>query len=347
MKRVVIAPNWIGDAVMSLPVLRALRAAHPDDSLAVLAPRGPAAIYRAEGSADSVLERSGLLADAASLARGRFEEAWLLPNSFRSAAVAFLSGTRRRVGYATDRRSALLTEALPPPPRTEHQLRDYDALLGARGVAPDGEAPRLPIPQAAARRAEEALVEAGLDSPTANGLVLLAPGSAAAATKRWPSRRFGELGDRLAERRWACAVIVGPSEAALGAAVSASARAPLPVLGADMDPVELAALAARARLVVANDSGPMHLAAAVGTPVVAFFGPTDPGRTAPVGAPSRVLDRYVFCSPCFLDECPYEHQCMTEITVDMALRACEELLAIRHVEDAGTGRERDPSLRSG
>jgi len=91
----------------------------------------------------------------------------------------------------------------------------------------------------------------------------------------------------------------------------------------------------------------MHLAAAVGTPVVAFFGPTDPGRTAPIGAPARVLDRYVFCSPCFLDECPYEHQCMTEITVDMALRACEELLAIRHVEDAGTGRERDPSLRSG
>jgi ADP-heptose:LPS heptosyltransferase len=70
----------------------------------------------------------------------------------------------------------------------------------------------------------------------------------------------------------------------------------------------------------------MHLAAAVGTPVVAFFGPTDPGRTAPTGAPARVLDRYVFCSPCFLDECPYEHQCMNEITVDMALRACEELL---------------------
>jgi heptosyltransferase II len=326
VKRVVIAPNWIGDAVMSLPVLRALRAAHPEDSLAVLARRGPAAIYRAEGSADAVLERSSFFSDAAALARGRYDEAWLLPNSFRAAAIAFLSGTRRRVGYATDRRGALLTDAVAPPDGTEHQLRDYDALLDARGIAPDGGPPTLPIPAAAARRAEEALVAAGLDAPTGNGLVLLAPGSAAAATKRWPAQRFGALGDRLAERRWSCAVVVGPNEAALGAAVSSCARAPLPVLGADLDPVELAALAARARLVVANDSGPMHLAAAVGTPVVAFFGPTDPGRTAPSGAPARVLDRYVFCSPCFRDECPFEHQCMGEITVDMALKACEEML---------------------
>lgn len=326
MKRVVIAPNWIGDAVMSLPVLRALRAAHPGDSLAVLARRGPAAIYRAEGSADRVLERSGFLRDAAALARGRYDEAWLLPNSFRAAAIAFLSGTRRRVGYATDRRGALLTDPLAPPDGTRHQLRDYDALLESRGVAPDAGAPALPVPEAAARRAETALAAAGLDSPTANGLVLLAPGSAAAETKRWPAQRFGALGDRLAERRWSAAVVVGPNELALGAAVSSCARAPLPVLGADLDPVELAALAARAKLLVTNDSGPMHLAAAVGTPVVAFFGPTDPGRTAPSGVPARVLDRYVFCSPCFRDECPYEHQCMQEITVDMALRACEELL---------------------
>ena len=334
MKRVVIAPNWIGDAVMSLPVVRALRAAHRGDSLAVLARSGPAAIYRAEGSADSVLERSGFLADAAALARGRYDEAWLLPNSFRAAAIAFLSGTRRRVGYATDRRAALLTNPVAPPDGTGHQLRDYDALLQSRGVAPDAGPPALPIPEAAARRAQETLVAAGLDTPTGNGLVLLAPGSAVAATKRWPAQRFGALGDRLAERRWSCAVVVGPNELALGAAVSSCARAPLPVLGADLDPVELAALAARARLVVGNDSGPMHLAAAVGTPVAAFFGPTDPGRTAPSGAAARVLDRYVFCSPCFRDECPYEHQCMNEITVDMALKACEELLT-RHPEVRG------------
>jgi len=335
MNRVVIAPNWIGDAVMSLPVLRALRAAYPKDSLAVLARRGPATIYRAEGSADSVLERAGLFSDAASLARGRFDEAWLLPNSFRAAAIAFLSGTRRRVGYATDRRGPLLTDAARPPSGMEHQLRDYDGLLASRGVAPDTEAPRLPISEAAAERAETVLALAGL--PAGRGLVLLAPGSAVAATKRWPAQRFAALADRLAERRWSCALVVGPAEQALGAGVSSCAKSPLPVLGADLDPVELAALEARASLVVANDSGPMHLAAAVGTPVVAFFGPTDPGRTGPSGSPSRVLDRYVFCSPCFRDECPYEHQCMEEITVEMALRACEELLACHPEERSDEG----------
>ena len=347
MKRVVIAPNWIGDAVMSLPVLRALRAAHPGDELAVLAGRGPATIYRAEGSADSVLERGGFLSDAAALARGRYDEAWLLPNSFRAAAIAFFSGTRRRVGYATDRRGALLTDPVAPPPGTGHQLRDYDALLASRGIPPDTAAPALPIPAAAARRAEEALAAAGLDSPTGRGLVLLSPGSAVAPTKRWPAQRFGALGDRLAERRWSCAVVVGPNELAVGAAASSCARAPLPVLGADLDPVELAAVIARARLLVSNDSGPMHLAAAVGTRVAAFFGPTDPGRTAPSGVPARVLDRYVFCSPCFRDECPFEHQCMSEITVDMALRACEELLESSSRAADSRPDERDPSLSSG
>ena len=98
------------------------------------------------------------------------------------------------------------------------------------------------------------------------------------------------------------------------------------MLGADLDPLELAGLLARARVVVTNDSGPMHLAAAVGTPVVAIFGPTDPGRTAPAGAPSRVLDRYVFCSPCFLEECPFGHECMKEITPEEVLAALTELV---------------------
>ena len=101
------------------------------------------------------------------------------------------------------------------------------------------------------------------------------------------------------------------------------------MLGPDLDPVELAALLSRARLLVSNDSGPMHLAAAVGTPVVAFFGPTDPGRTVGVGSPVLVLDRYVFCSPCHAEVCPYGHECMKEITVEMALRACEALLGPR------------------
>jgi heptosyltransferase II len=325
VKRLVVGTNWIGDSVMSLPFLRALRAAHPGDALTVFAPPGPASIYRAAGTADEVLVRSGFLRDAAALASRRFDEAWLLPNSLRAAVYARASGAPRRIGYATDGRAPLLTDAMPAPDGTEHQLRDYDALLSAHGIPPDPDPPRLPVPPEASLRAEKALSAAGLAGAT-DRLVLLSPGSAKDPTKRWRAGRFAALGDLLAQRRFTCAIVVGPRETALGVAVSGAAKAPLPVLGADLDPVGLAAVLARARLLVSNDSGPMHLAAAVGTPVVAFFGPTDPGRTAPTGSPARVLDRYVFCSPCFRSKCPYGHECMKEITVEMALAACDEIL---------------------
>jgi heptosyltransferase-2 len=324
VKRLVVAPNWIGDAVMSLPLLRALRRAHPSDSLGVLARKGPAAIYRAEGNVDDVLLRSSFLSDVAALRRGRFDEAWLLPNSFRAGLYAFASGAKRRIGFATDRRGALLTHPLPPPPGTGHQLRDYDALLLAQGVAPDEGPPRLALPEPAAKRAAAVLSDAGLSR-----FVALCPGSAFATTKRWPAERYAALADALAERALPCAILIGPGEREIGARVAASARAPLRVLGEDLDPVELAAVLARARCAVTNDSGPMHLAGAVGTPVVAFFGATDPGRTGPSGSPSRVLDRYVFCSPCFRTDCPYGHECMTEIGVDDAVRAVLELAGDR------------------
>jgi heptosyltransferase-2 len=320
----VVAPNWIGDAVLSLPVLRSLRVAAPDEPLTVLAPRGPAAIYRADGAASDVRTASGLVADSLAVARGRFAEAWLLPNSFRSAIVPFLAGIPERMGYATDGRAALLTRPLPPPSRTGHQLRDYDSLLRSRGIEPDPGPPRLAIPSEAARRADAALLRSmgTADAPP----VALAPGAAFSWTKRWPADRFGRLAHALRDRGLASAVAIGPGEEELARVVSDAAGIPIPAIGADLDPVELAAVLGRARVVVTNDSGPMHLAAAVGTPVVALFGPTDPGRTGPTGSPSVVLDRYVFCSPCYLKECPYAHECMTGIEVREVLAAVERLL---------------------
>lgn len=320
----VVAPNWLGDAVMALPVVRALRRARPDASLTVLARRGPAAIFRAEGSADGVWIASGLARDAALLSRRRAHEAWILPNSFRSALLPFLARVPERIGYAGDGRSALLTVRRERPSATGHQLRDYDELLACRGIEPDRDPPRLPVPATAEDRARRALAAAGL--PGGAPLVLLAPGAAFGPTKQWPAAHFAALADRIAARGVLCGVTVGPGEERLGEEVSRLARHRPAVLGPDLDPVELAALFRQARVVVANDSGPMHLAAAVGTPVVAFFGPTDPGRTSPAGSPARVLDRYVFCSPCFLKRCPYGHECMREITGEDAFRAVEELL---------------------
>jgi heptosyltransferase II len=321
---VVVAPNWLGDCVMALPVLRAMKRARPQEGLTVLARRGPASLFRAEGSADAVVERSGLLGDARRLRAGGFAEAWLLPNSLHSAIAPRLAGIPERIGYDTDGRRPLLTHALPPPRQTEHQLRDYDALLRSRGIEPDFDPPRLPVTAKALDRAASALEASGVDRD--EPVALLAPGAAFGWTKRWPPGRYGALGDLLAARGLAPAVVIGPGEEALGRSVAAAARSRLPILGADLDPLELAALFSCARVVVSNDSGPMHLAAAVGVPVAAFFGPTDPGRTAPSGSPSRILDRYVFCSPCFLKQCPFGHECMREITAEMAFEAVKELI---------------------
>ena len=309
---------------MALPFVRALRRARPAESLTVVARRGPAAIFRAEGSADGVWVASGLLADALTLARGRVDEAWILPNSFRSALLPFLASVPERIGYATDGRAALLTHAVARPAGTAHQLRDYDRLLESRGVPPDRQPPGLPIPPHAADRARRSIAAAGL--PGGAPLVLLAPGAASGSLKRWAASRFAALSDSLAERGVLSGIVVGPGEERLGEDVSRRARHRPVVLGADLDPVELAGLLRHARVVVGNDSGPMHLAAAVGTPVVAVFGPTDPGRTAPSGAPARILDRYLFCSPCFLKRCPYGHECMEEITPERALEAVESLM---------------------
>ena len=317
--RLVVAPNWIGDAVMSLPVLRALKRNDPTRPLAVLARRGPASIYRAAGTVDAVLVAPGLVAAARRAAREGFAEAWLLPNSFRAALVAWLARIPERIGYATDGRERLLTAFLPPPSRTSHQLRDYDPLLESRGIEPDFEAPRLPLSAKAGVQAQEALARAGL--PADRPLALLAPGAAFSWTKRWPAERFGRLGRLLLEKGLLPAVVIGPGEERLAEVARVAAGGYLPAVGADLDPVGVAALAARARVVVANDSGPMHLAAAVGTPVVAMFGPTDPGRTGPCGTHSEVLDRYVFCSPCYRKECPYRHECMREIEVEAVLAA--------------------------
>jgi heptosyltransferase-2 len=324
--RLVVGANWIGDAVMSLPLLKSLRRAAPGERLVVWARRAPASVYRASGLADEVLVAPASIFAARRLAREGFREAWLIPNSLRAAIIARLSGARERIGYDTDARGLLLTHRLPFPPRISHQLRDYDALLSSRAIAPDLAAPRIVPSAKALEAAAQALSAASLRDTRP---VLLAPGAAFSWTKRWPARKFGGLARALSDLAVPCALAIGPGEEPLAAEVVSASGRDLAVLGASLDPEQLAALLSLARLVVSNDSGPMHLAAAVGTPVVAFFGPTDPGRTGPIGSSSRTLDRYVFCSPCYLKTCPFRHECMEEIGVEEAMRAIEEVWSLR------------------
>jgi len=322
LKRLVIGPNWLGDAVMALPFLRALRAHDPQGTLVVLARRSTAPVFAMSGLADEVWTTTGR--DAVGFAqdvlrgrRARADEIWVLPHSFRSALLAFGMGGNRRLGYATDGRAILLTDAVPPPDPTGHQLRDEDRLLAAGGAAADEGPPRLAVPRALSDEADREIASWQLGPRP----VFLAPGAAFGPTKLWPAERFALLADALLDRGEKAALVIGPDEVELGRLIARRARHRIPILGAELDTGKLAALLSRAKLLIGNDSGPAHLAAAVGTPVVVFFGPTDPGRTAPRGAPAVVLDRYVFCSPCYLKTCPYQHECLEEITVEMALDA--------------------------
>ncbi len=330
VKRLVIAPNWLGDCVMALPVLRALRRNDPAGSLTVLARPSAAPVLRLEGSADAVWESrgrgpGGLLADSGRARAARFEEVWVLPHSFRSALLAWLTRAPRRFGYAADGRKGLLTAAPERPAPLAHQLRDYDRLLAAAGVEPDPAPPRIVLPEEAVRRAENYLdLQRLADGPRP---VYLAPGAAFGPTKQWPAERFALLADALMDEGHRAAIVVGPDEVELGRLVARRARHRIPVLGADLDTGELAAVLALGRLLVGNDSGPAHLAAAGGVPALVFFGPTDPGRTTPAGSPVAVLDRYVWCSPCFRKTCPYRHECLEEITVEMAAAAARRLLS--------------------
>ena len=328
MKRLVIAPNWLGDAVMAIPFLRALKRDDPEGRLAVLCRKSSAPFLPLSGAVDEVWESrgrdvAGFWRDAARGRRARIDEIWVLPHSFRSAFLAWAMRGRRRIGYSADRRDALLTSAIPRPPAIDHQLRDEDRLLASAGIAPDEGPPRIAIPESLAAAAEKELAAHDL---AATSPVFLAPGAAFGPTKLWPAERFALLADALLDRGEKAALVVGPGEVELGMLIARRARHRVPILGAELDTGKLAALLARGKLLIGNDSGPAHLAAAAGTPTVVFFGPTDPGRTAPRGAPSLVLDRYVFCSPCYLKTCPYQHECLEEISVPMALEAALRMI---------------------
>ena len=327
MRRLVVAPNWVGDCVMAIPFLRALQRSDPAGALTVFARASAAPVWKMTGLADVLVASRGggaFFRDVRRARRLRCEEIWVLPNSFRSALFAFLAGAPKRFGYATDRRRLLLTNSPPKPPETGHQVRDYDRLLAEEGIAPDLDPPRLEVSPEAARLAADSLESYRL---TENARpIFLSPGAAFGDTKRWPAERFALLADALMDEGIKVALTVGPDEIEMGRLIARRARHRIPVMGSDLDTAQLASLLAAGRLLVGNDSGPAHLAAAVGTPAVVFFGPTDPGRTAPEGARLRVLDRYVFCSPCYLKVCPYRHECMEEITVEAALAAVQQLL---------------------
>lgn len=284
------APNWLGDAVMAMPAVQAWRERHPDRRLVVLSRRSTAPLWRMHPAADEVIElppgTRATFATARLLRRRRFDEALLLPNSFRSALIAWLAGIPRRRGVARHARSLLLTERarLSHDPADYHQSRETAPILLGDDL-PAGTPlppPALAIPENTRR---ETLRAFGLDT----GFLAVIPGAARGDSKRWP--HFAEA-TRLAVAAHPGLRVVAlgtASEDALCHAVADAAGPDAHVLAGRTTLPQFAALLAAASAVLCNDSGGMHLAAAVGTPVVAIFGLTDWRRTGPLGPRSVVV----------------------------------------------------------
>lgn len=319
MKILIRATNWVGDAIMALPALRTVRTRFPDAEITILAKSYIAAIYEHQSVCDKLLplESNGNL--IAELRAHKFDTALLLQNAFHAAWLAWRAGIPERIGYARDGRSILLTRAVRVPTPGEipaHEQFYYLELLRRAGWT-DSQAGEehiaLSVSLENRRRAEEFLAAAGARP----GKLRIAVGAGASygSAKCWPPDRFAELSNRLRSASDAEIILFGTAaEAPVSAAIVAGMRhAPIDLTG-KTSIADLPALLSQCHVFVGNDSGAMHVAAAVGLPVVAVFGPTDPFGTAPVTTRLSIVQEKPYCSPCFLRRCPTDHRCMRAVT---------------------------------
>ena len=331
MTRVVVrAPNWLGDIVMAMPAIAAVRAAHPTAHLAVASPAAFADLCAAIPGVDSVvpLPGSGIRAIGAhveALRAGAFDLAILLTNSFATALAASRAGIAERWGYRRDLRGRLLTRAVPPRPGRQgsaatpagpHHSAYYLRLVASLGMPPVETGPGVAVraPAAAVERAEALLAEARVEAGAR--LIGFAPGAAYGSAKRWPPERVAAAIAGVAAPGTRAVLVGAPSDReiarAIQSALDPAARAAVVDLVGRTDLATLMAVLARCATVVANDSGAMHVASAVGRPVVAIFGPTDERATAPMG-PHTLVRHDVWCRPCLLRACPIDHRCLRRI----------------------------------
>jgi len=305
---VVRAPNWLGDVVLSLPAVRDIRRAFPQARLSVLARPSVAPLYEAVPEVDAVLEAKGMREETLAL-RGRFDLAIVLTNSIGTALAAAAAGVPQRWGYATQGRSLLLTRSAPVPAsvRGRSQVHYYRAMLAAMGLPTSDALDTSIAPLPPWKDAGRALIGAGR-------FFGIAPGAAKGSAKQWPADRFAAAADRLTGELGAQAVLLGSAaDAGAAKAVAQAMTSPAKNLCGRTDLRAFVGLVACLDGLVANDSGAMHIGAALGIPTVGVFGPTNPDETHPVGKRAAFVRGVAECSPCRHTTCPIDHRCMTSV----------------------------------
>jgi heptosyltransferase-2 len=338
------ATNWVGDAVMSVPALQELRGAFPLAHISILARPWVAGLYGREPFCDELIpyeaprgwhgwrDKAGI---ASELRRRKFDCAVLLQNAFESAAIVRLAGIPVRIGYNRDARGWLLTHAIkvPKPGETSpHQRFYYLELLRRAGLIqsyPRESSIELSGAAAAAQEGYRHFRVSGLRGP----VIGVSPGAAYGGAKRWLPDRFAEAAVTVARERDACIAVFGSKEE-----VDICDLVTTGIQMAGVRCVNFAGQTALAQFIemsaaceiyLTNDSGPMHIASALGVPTVAVFGATDDAATGPTGSCSRVVREPVECSPCLLRECPIDHRCMTRVTSARVAETALSLIAIR------------------
>ena len=335
-RRVVVrGPNWLGDLVMATPAIRALGDAWPEATIDVAVPSAFAPIVPLldpRTRAVPLEGRTGLAAmnrHAAQLAAGGYDLGVLLTNSFGSALAMRRAGVPERWGYRRDARGMLLTRAIrvrDTRRESRHHADYYAALVEAIGLPRPALDLQALLPQGA-RDEAVALLRAGGWDGTAPVLAC-APGAAYGAAKQWPARHVAVVASAWIAKG-GLVVLVGagadrPAAEAVLAGVPVSSHAEIVDLTARTSLLALAGVLGVAERVLANDSGAMHLAAALGTPTESVFGPTREWATAPLG-PHRIQTHEVWCRPCMLRECPLDHRCMTAVTPDRVIAALRDV----------------------
>jgi heptosyltransferase-2 len=325
---------------MALPALRAARLKHPGAQIAVLARPYVADIYREQKICDELIpydwtaRHAGIAGRerlASELRERKFDVALLLQNAFDAAWLAWRAGIPQRIGYGRDGRSWLLTKAVPVPRPAEipaHEKFYYLELLRRAGWTEsleDNSFIGLEVPEPLRKRAEETLLSFGARPDTLR--IAIGAGASYGSAKCWPPERFAEVANRLSVEKDAEIILFGTTgEIPVAQAIIAAMRRKAINLTGKTNIADLPALLSRCHVFIGNDSGGMHVAAAVGLPVVAIFGPTDPFGTSPVTLKKAIVRQKPYCSPCFLRRCPIDHRCMTVITPAMVHEALVPLL---------------------
>lgn len=332
MKALIVAPSWIGDTVLAQPLFMRLHERTPGLQLDALAPRWVAPVLQRMPEITQLFDSPFAHGElslkarhrvARQLAQGAYRRAYVLPNSIKSALIPFFADIPERIGFVGEKRYGLINRRHVLDKTLLPLMVERFAQLAE---APGAALPRpLPQPRLCSTGEQRAATLTALALPDPEKLAIFCPGAEYGPAKRWPTRHFATLADTLAEQGYVIWLLGSPKDQPVAEEIVRAARAPgaLRNLCGATSLAQAIDLLACASFVVCNDSGLMHVAAALERPLVAVYGSSSPGFTPPLSERARVISLRLTCSPCFKRECPLGHlDCLEKLTPQHVLDAC-------------------------